>query len=192
VSYEVDKSIRHTKVAQGRLKRLSVAVVVNDRKVTDAAGKTTTKPLTDAEKGQLTELVKGVMGYEKERGDTLSVINSSFSTPAVQQEPEVPLWKDPATIGLAKDVGKYLPVAVFVLFLILKVLKPMAKTLARAPAPPPAPLLPAATSEEMPVAQARQAPGDPYEHSLRNARQIAREDPKMVAQVVKGWVSGNE
>src|SRR5688572_26299225 len=47
VSYEVDKSIRHTKIAQGRLKRLSVAVVVNDRVLTDAKGKTTNKPLSD-------------------------------------------------------------------------------------------------------------------------------------------------
>ena len=192
VSYEVDKSIRHTKLGQGRLKRLSVAVVVDDRKVTDSAGKVTTKPLTDAEKEQITELVKGVIGYDKERGDTLSVINSTFNVPAVAQPPEVPLWKDPANISLAKDTGKYLLVAAFILFLVLKVLRPMAKSLARPPAPPATPLLAAAGADAAHTLPPQEQQGDPFESSLRNARQIARQDPKVVANVVKDWVSSNE
>ena len=193
VSYEVDKSIRHTKIAQGRLKRLSVAVVVDDRKVTDSAGKVTTKPLSDAEKEQVTELVKGVIGYDKERGDTLSVINSTFNVIPVPQAPEVPLWKDPANISLAKDIGKYLLVGAFVLFLVLKVLRPMAKNLARPQAPAPTPLLPAvAGSEGVQALPAQDRQGDPFENSLRNARQIARQDPKVVANVVKDWVASNE
>jgi len=194
VSYEVDKSIKHTKVAQGRLKRLSIAVVVNDRKVTDAAGKTTSKALTDDEKTQITELVKGVMGYDKERGDTLSVINSTFNTPAVEAAPDVPLWKDPEAIAFAKDTGKYLLVAAFVLFLILKVLRPMTRNIVRPPAPAPVELLPAAAeSAESPSPQ-HQAPqtGDRYENNLRGAREIAKQDPKIVAHVVKDWVAGNE
>jgi len=190
-SYEVDKSIRHTKVAQGTIKRLSVAVVVNDRKVTDKEGKTTNKPLSAAEKEQLTELVKGVMGYNKERGDTLSVINSAFNTPTVETIPDVPLWKEPATIALAKDVGKYLLIALFVLFLVFKVLKPMAKALARPP------VLQSATVELLEAPQSSAPAGraqntQHYETSVENARQIARQDPKMVAHVVKNWVGGNE
>ena len=187
-SYEVDKSIRHTKVAQGNIKRLSVAVVVNDRKVTDKDGKTSSKPLTAPEKEQITELVKGVMGYNKERGDTLSVINSAFNIPAVEVIPDVPLWKDPATISMAKDTGKYLLIAAFVLFLLFKVLKPMAKTFSHPPA------LPAPSVELLGAAQPAPAPqqSDRYEASLQSARQIAKQDPKMVAHVVKEWVSGNE
>jgi flagellar M-ring protein FliF len=192
VSYEVDKSIRHTRIAQGRLKRLSVAVVVDDRKVTDSAGKVTTKPLSDAEKEQITELVKGVIGYDKERGDTLSVINSAFNVPPVPQTPEVPLWKDPANISLAKDIGKYLLVAAFVLFLVLKVLKPMAKNLARPQALPATPLLTAAGADAAHTLPPQEQQGDPFENSLRSARQIARQDPKVVANVVKDWVASNE
>jgi flagellar M-ring protein FliF len=194
VSYEVDKSIKHTKVAQGRLKRLSIAVVVNDRKVTDAAGKTTSKALTDDEKTQITELVKGVMGYDKERGDTLSVINSTFNTPVVEATPDVPLWKDPEAIAFAKDMGKYLLIAAFVLFLILKVLRPMTKNIVRPPAPPPVELLPAAAASAESPAPQHQGPqtGDRYENNLRSARELAKQDPKIVAHVVKDWVAGNE
>jgi flagellar M-ring protein FliF len=188
VSYEVDKSIRHTKIAQGRMKRLSVAVVVNDRKVTDAKGKSTAKPISDAEKQQITELVKGVMGYDEKRGDTVSVINGAFNTPTVEKVAEVPVWKDPSTIGMAKDAGRYLLIAAFVLFLIFKVLKPMVKNLARVP------VLPGTQLEALPGtagAIALAPPVDRYEASLTSARQIAKQDPKMVAHVVKNWV-GNE
>jgi flagellar M-ring protein FliF len=190
-SYEVDKSIRHTKVAQGRVKRLSVAVVVNDRQVTDANGKTSTKALTDAEKTQITELVKGVMGYDKDRGDTLSVINSTFNTPPAETAREVPLWKDPATLGMAKDAGKYLLIAAFVLFLVFKVLRPMTRNLMTPPAPAPVELLPAdAAVAQTPAIAAPQ--GDPYETNLHSARQLAKQDPKIVAHVVKDWVASNE
>ncbi len=188
VSYEVDKSIRHTKIAQGRMKRLSVAVVVNDHKVTDAKGKTTAKPISDTEKQQITELVKGVMGYDEKRGDTVSVINGAFNTPTVEKIAEVPVWKDPSTIGMAKDAGRYLLIAAFVLFLVFKVLKPMVKNLARVPAL-------SGTQLELlagPAGAAALAPPvDRYEASLTSARQIAKQDPKMVAHVVKNWV-GNE
>ena len=189
VSYEVDKSIRHTRIAQGSTKRLSVAVVVNDRKVTDAKGKTTAKPISDAEKQQITELVKGVMGFDEKRGDTVSVINGAFNAPPVEKIPEVPVWKDPSTIGMAKDAGRYLLIAAFVLFLVFKVLKPMVKNLSRVPT------LPGTSLEALPgspgAAAAIAPPVDRYEASLTSARQIAKQDPKMVAHVVKNWV-GNE
>ena len=185
VTYEVDKSIRHTKVAQGRLKRLSVAVVLNDRVTADSAGKTVTKPLTDAEKEQITELVKGVVGYDKERGDVVSVINSTFKAHETEKVTEVPFWKQPSTVDLAKDSGKFLLIGAVLLFLLLRVFKPMVANLTRVPALP-VNMLPSAPS---PVGLPQEVR---YENSLQTARQIAKQDPKIVANVVKDWVSGNE
>jgi flagellar M-ring protein FliF len=190
VSYEVDKSIRHTRIAQGRLKRLSVAVVLNDRKSTDDKGKVTSKPLTDPEKQQITELVKGVMGYDKDRGDTLSVINSAFSAPEAEKIVEVPLWKDPSTIAMAKEGGKYLLLAVIVLFVLMK-LKPIIGNLSRPPAPP-APPVELLEGPAVPDASARKPQHDRYESTLQSAKQIAKQDPQIVANVVKDWVAGNE
>ena len=188
MSYEVDKSIRHTKVAQGQLKRLSVAVVVNDRKSIDKAGKITGKPLTDAEKQQITDLVKGVMGYDKERGDTLSVINSAFSMPEVEKVIEVPLWKDPAVISMAKDTGKYLLIAAFVLFLLSRCWKPDGEE----PVTVPTCLQARCPSRCFRGRPKPRRSSDRYQSSLQNAKQIAKQDPKMVAHVVKDWVAGNE
>jgi flagellar M-ring protein FliF len=191
VSYEVDKSIRHTKIAQGRTKRLSVAVVVNDRKITDAKGKTTTKPLSDEEKQQLTELVKGVIGFDDKRGDTVSVINSAFSTAPAEKVVEVPMWKDPSYIGMAKDAGRYLLIAAFILFMVFKVLKPMARNLSRPPEMPAPAAVELMTSEESAAASPGAIHHERYNATLTNARQIAKQDPKVVANVVKNWV-GNE
>jgi flagellar M-ring protein FliF len=184
VTYEVDKSIRHTKLAQGRLKRLSVAVVLNDRTVVEG-GKPVAKPLTDAEKEQITELVKGVVGYDKERGDVLSVMNSAFKAREVEPVVQVPFWKQPSTIDLAKQSGKFLLIAALILFALLKVLKPMVENLTRVPEAPPLELLPSPPTVSMQQTQR-------YENSLQTARQIAKQDPKIVANVVKDWVAGNE
>jgi flagellar M-ring protein FliF len=184
VTYEVDKSIRHTKLAQGRLKRLSVAVVVNNRTVVEG-GKPVAKPLTDDEKAQITDLVKGVVGYDKERGDVLSVMNSAFKAREVEPVAQVPVWKQPSTVEFAKDSGKFLLIAALVLFALLKVLKPMVTSLSRVPEAPALEVLPNAPSLSLQQPQR-------YENSLQTARQIAKQDPKIVANVVKDWVAGNE
>lgn len=187
VNYEVDKTIRHVRQPVGGIKRLSVAVVVNYRKETDAAGKLSHKPLSAEELATINDLVKEAMGYTKDRGDTLNVANSPFS--AVEREivPEVPFWKQPSTHVLAKEVGKHLLIAAVVLFLVLGVLRPLLKNLAEAR--PPA-LLEGAIEGEAPPAG---RPGNAgYEQNLQMAKQLASKEPKIVANVVKDWVSGDE
>ncbi len=184
VNYEVDKTIRHTRQSMGRVKKLSVAVVVNHRKQTNAAGKSTSRPLSAADKEQITEVVKGVMGFDKERGDTLSVMNSAFATPDVEKIPDVPFWKQPAAIDMAWAIGKNLLIASVILYLLLGVMRPLLKTLSTPIAPPPEVLPP-----EQLAAAGAQGAGKQYELVLQNAKQIAKQDPKVVATVVKEWVA---
>jgi flagellar M-ring protein FliF len=149
------------------------------------------KPLTDAEKTQITDLVKEAMGYNKDRGDTLNVVNSPFATPDKETIPAVPFWKDPATWQMAKDYGKYLLGAVLLLYLYFSVLKPMiTKIIENLKAPP---------AFEMPESAVAVHEGDHVEIAPRNyqanlnlAKQLAKDDPKIVANVVKTWVGGNE
>ena len=189
VNYEVDKVITHKRQAVGGIKRLSVAVVVNNRRETDAEGKVTSKPLSDAEKTQITELVKDAIGFNKERGDTVSVANAAFLTEDPTPVADVPIWKKPDTIAFVKDSGKQLLIGVIVLYLVLGVLRPLLKSFA---APPPAPALelarPDGTSEGDTPIQAVLS----YEQQLQSAKQLAQQDPKIVATVVKHWVSGND
>src|SRR3989338_11242725 len=111
VNYEVDRTIRHTVLPVGSIKRLSVAVVVNgNRKVTNAKGKSSDKPLSDEEKEQINNLVKDVVGFDQDRGDSLNVQVAAF-TENKEIVKELPFWKQPDMIELAKDLLKYLVIA---------------------------------------------------------------------------------
>ena len=189
VNYEVDKTIRHVRQPIGGIKHLSVAVVVNYRKATDSAGKVSQTPLAAEEIAKINDLVKETMGYNKDRGDTLSVANSPFSPVEREVIPEVPLWKQPATFVLAKEVGKHLLIAAAVLYLVLGVLRPLLKNLAEAR---PAPALPEGAMEGGATVAVRRQSIAGYEQNLQIAKQLANQEPKIVANVVKEWVSGDE
>ena len=188
VNYEVDKTIRHIRQPVGSIKRVSVAVVVNHRKVLDTAGKSSMKALTPEELSQVTDLVREAMGYNKERGDTLNVVNSPFSVTAPEAIPDVPFWKKPETVLLAKESGKHLLIGALLLSLVFGILRPMLKNLAQvrqAPQVSPEAALPyqASTSNQQIIN---------HEQQLQSAKQLAQQEPKLVANVVKNWMSGNE
>ena len=183
VNYEVDKTLRVTQQPMGGVKRLSVAVVVNHRTELDKKGKPVTRALTDDEKAQLTDLVKEAMGFNKERGDTLNLVNSAFVANATEAVPELPLWKDPDNIALAKEGGRYLLIAAAIAFLYFRQLKPLLRRL-REPAPAPA----AGPLEPVLSAEGELLPPAARKNDLELARQVAKDDPRMVANVVKNWV----
>ncbi|EGF33775.1 Flagellar M-ring protein fliF [Oxalobacteraceae bacterium IMCC9480] len=203
VNYEVDKTVRYVQQPMGGVKRISVAVVVNYKQVTDKAGKVTATPLTEAERVQITDLVKEAMGFNKDRGDTLNVVNSAFAGVPKEVFPEVPIWKRPEMIQLAKELGKYLLGGIALLYLFFGVLRPMLKKFNtpqpkiravvddeddEAETPEMRAMHAAERTTEVPAESASMA----YQQNLDLAKQLAKDDPKVVANIVKNWVSGNE
>lgn len=188
VNYEVDKTIRHVRQPLGGIKRVSVAVVVNHHREVDAAGKVTWKPLTESEMAKLTELVKEATGYSKERGDTVNVVNSRFSVVTPEVAPEPPLWKKPDLYIMVKEVGKNLLIAAAVFYLVFGVLRPLvARILAARPvhvADREEDGLPSGAGGRR-MSAARRS----YEQRLQGAQQLAQQEPKLVANVVKEWMS---
>lgn len=191
-NYELDRSIRHVQQGAGGIKRLSVAVVVNH--VAGADGKA--RALTPAEVDQIRNLVKEAMGYSQERGDSLNVLNSAFARDG-QDEPqaEVPLWKDPANIELAKSIGQYLLLGVLALFAWFAVVRPL---LRKHLAPPPAAATepaPAAAAidpdDEAGAAQlsALQREAERRQADLDYVQQTAEQDPRLVATLIKHWMN---
>ncbi|MDD5328862.1 MAG: flagellar basal-body MS-ring/collar protein FliF [Sulfuricella sp.] len=185
VNYEVDKTVRHVTLPVGGIKRLSVAVVVNYKKITEKDGKVSAKPLTAAEMAQINNLVKESMGYRQDRGDTLNVVNASFST-VTEEIAATPIWKDPATVALVKEIFRNLLIAGIVFFLVFKVLRPLLKELATPPEPQVVHVEGGAEGMMAPEMQAG------YEDRLRAAKELAKQEPKVVASVVKEWIGGNE
>lgn len=193
-NFEVDKTIRYEQQGMGGIKRLNVAVVVNNMPVVDAEGNTTYRPLTDAEKQQINDLAKQAMGFNEARGDALAVVNSTFAQAAVEVLPPVPMWKQPAAIEYVKDALRLMIGIIVMLMLYKKILKPMFNKLTEPLA------LPSPTSNTLAnlgnnagVVQVQNEPQllSSYNQSLDAAKQMALENPRMVASVVSGWTSGN-
>ncbi|MDZ7594524.1 MAG: flagellar basal-body MS-ring/collar protein FliF [Thiobacillus sp.] len=193
VNYEVDKTIQYVQQGVGGLKRLSVAVVVNYKQTTDADGKVVMTPLTEAETTQINNLVKEAMGFNAERGDTVNVVNTPFARAEQETLPDLPWWKQSENaeyIQMAKTAGKYLLMALLLLILYLRVLKPMLKKLSATMAPPP-------VSQTAQLQHADDGvlalPGQrTYQDNLSRAQKMANEDPRVVANIVKTWVGSNE
>ena len=188
-NYEVDRTISHTKLPVGNIKRLSVAVLINNRSVTDEKGKTTTKPFTPAEQAQLNNLIRNAMGFNAQRGDSLNLLNSAFNEVAEIAVPEIPLWKQPEVVAQAKEGFKYLLLAGAGLFLFFGIIRPAYRNLV-ASLPPPAEF----NGENVPDDASKKAfvpkkTEVSYESSVQAAKQIAQQQPKIVASVVQEWMN---
>lgn len=206
-NYELDRVVSHTRMSPISLRRLSVAVVVDDISSVDAEGNLSTRERTPEEIERLTELVREAVGFDNARGDTLRVMNSSFLAPEpVADLPEAPIWEQGWFLDLVKQVGGLL----LVLVLIFVVLRPTMKRLtathaelageggAAAVGPDGAriegPL--GAEGEEGEENLLLGSDGEPiklpgggkYQNIMDAARQLVDEDPKRVAQLVKTWV----
>lgn len=196
-NYEVDKTVRHVESPMGGIKRLSVAVVINYQRQVAANGKSQMVPLTPAQFSQTEQLVKDAMGFDATRGDVVNVVNSAFSTADDHAVSDLPLWKQPENIELAKTAAKYLLMGLAGLYLFFGVLRPSVRRLFKAPEPPPAePDLPTSMDAKAGTDAEGEA-GDldtefkqtTYQRNLTSARQLAKEDPRVVATVLKNWVS---
>jgi len=118
-NYEVDRTIRHTKLNVGDVQRLSVAVVVNYRTLTD--GKPL--PLTADQMKQIEDLTREAMGFSTTRGDTLNVVNSPFS--AVDETGgELPFWQQQSFIDQLMIAGRWLLVLLVAWLLWRKAVRP--------------------------------------------------------------------
>jgi flagellar M-ring protein FliF len=128
-NYEIDRTVAYTRQPAGQLKRLTVAVVVDDMPVIGKDGKPAKgRPLNDAELAHITTLVKDAVGYDQTRGDSVSVVNASFrndAPPADDTLEKVPMWETP----LFRDMAKLGAGVIVLLVLALAVLRPMIKAL---------------------------------------------------------------
>ncbi|AQV98925.1 flagellar M-ring protein FliF [Cupriavidus necator] len=194
VNYELDRSVRHVQQAPGGVRRLSVAVVVNYRQQADAKGKLVAEPLPPALLAQIQNLTKEAMGFSADRGDSINVVNSQFTTERAKAEPELPLWKQPDMIELGKTLAGYLLLALLAMFAWFKVARPILRRYTTPPLPAPQP-----RDETEAVLLPPEEPASPeilrlaakYESDLALVRDAAQRDPRLVASVIKNWIAND-
>jgi flagellar M-ring protein FliF len=184
VNYEVDKTTQLKRMPVGVLKRLSVAVVVNNHRTVDDKGVATYQPLAKETVDQINALAREAVGFSQERGDSLNVVNATFNEQTVEATGETPIWKDPDNIAMVKEIGKNILIGGFIIYLVFGVLRPTIRNLLAQVPVSETELVP---MEGEPEAGALRGPATP--RNLESAKQLAQNDPRLVANVVKGWVT---
>lgn len=208
VNYEVDRNIQHILHQQGQLTRLTAAVVVDYREELDEEGEWQRVPLSTAEIAQIERLVRQAIGFSQARGDAIEVVNSPFSRDAEDHE-SLEWWQSPEIHALALTIGRYLLIALAVLLGYLLVLRPLIKRYTEQPVLASAP----GTSLQVRVGDTpetregelqsgeeedelqpyerpkRKRRSSAYEDHLADLREMAQEDPRMIAMIIRNWMN---
>ncbi|MBU3071171.1 flagellar M-ring protein FliF [Aestuariicella sp. G3-2] len=207
-NYELDRTVSYTKHQKGSLRRLTVAVVVDDRVVIDpATGDQVRQPWTDQELDRLSIIVRNAVGYSEARGDSVNVLNSPFVGQQDITIAEVPFWEEAWFASLAKQIVGLLIIVALVLGLLRPVLKSLSSAGAQSKDEERAKELAALESSGLNnfeglsdetvtltggEALALPSPEENYEQQLNAIKGLVAEDPGRVAQVIKRWVNEEE
>ena len=204
-NFELDRSISHTKQQQGRLTRLSVAVVVDDQvKVNAANGETTRSPWSAEDLNRFTRLVQNAVGFDASRGDTVSVVNVPFSAERGETIPDIPFYSQP----WFWDIVKQAMGVIFILVLVFGVLRPVLNNITNGKSKQLAgfdddmggmggmgggdELSNDRVSLGGPQSILLPSPTEGYDAQLNAIKSLVAEDPGRVAQVVKEWINTDE
>jgi flagellar M-ring protein FliF len=199
INYEVDKTVKVVREATGTVRRLSAAVVVNHRNVADPkSGKVTATPIPPEQLEQMTALVRETIGFSKDRGDSVNVMNAEFNVAKPAEVEAIPLWRQPENIELARTLAWPLGMLGMALLVLIGMVRPGYKLMKAAAPKAPEPMVPqldTVLNEEperpglpMPDLETEEATVDMVR--LADAKRLALENPVAVANIVKGWVNG--
>lgn len=199
-NYELDRTVSYIRKELGAIKRVTVALAVDDMKVVDPqTGEVSYEPWPEAELQRLGMLVRDAVGYSAARGDSVTVMNTAFAPEEAVEYEEPAFWEQPWFWDLMKQVLAGLVILILVLGLLRPTLKSLSgggrsgrgegdeggyggldeleggSALREAMSSQDDLLLPGA--------------GDSYDRQLNALKGLIAEDPARVAQVMRQWVN---
>lgn len=209
-NYEISRTVKTEVTEGGRLKRISVAVLVDGSYVKSANGGLVYKPRSKEELDRIAALVRSAIGFDQKRGDQVDVVNLKFAEP-----PQVlPIDKPAGLLGMlqfTKDDVMYIielgVMMVLGLAMLFMVVRPLVKRIldsddvaARKPAvappadtadaagPPGPALLPNAnaTAQLIDVAQVQ---GQVHQQSVHRVGELAERNPNETVSILRQWLS---
>ncbi len=206
-NFELDRTMSYTKHQVGKVRRLSVAVVVDDKLVTDAeTGDSNYETWSDNELERLAILVRDAVGFSAVRGDSVNIINTPFIDDGIDLSDiaEPAIWEQDWFRELMKPIIGFLVVLVMVVGLLRPILKTLAKTGSESRDDEEAQQLAALEaaglgsfdelSDEAVTLTgggvlALPGPEESYEQMLNTIKGLVAEDPGRVSQVIKRWIN---
>ncbi|HBS41261.1 MAG TPA: flagellar basal body M-ring protein FliF [Oceanospirillales bacterium] len=197
-NYEVDRTLSYRQHQVGQIRRLTVAVAINDKAVMNAEGVLEPQPWTAEELARIELLVKDAVGFSAARGDSVNVINSPFVGGDGNLFEEQTFWEQPWFWELIKQVLAGL----FILILIFGVIRPTIRSVMNKGRDESDMLLAdledaeAGLDDEVVTLAGLDEyllPGtsETYERQLEAIKTLIAEDPARVAQVIIEWVNNN-
>jgi flagellar biosynthesis/type III secretory pathway M-ring protein FliF/YscJ len=193
-----------TSPLSGTLRRLSATVIVDDKRVTAANGNVRRVSRNKGELSHIGALVKEAIGFREERGDRVNIINEPFNATAQLPSPQTGNLLSGSFLDMAPN-GLYLVIvaAILLLSLIVLAIKQIITrrwhsgniaNAAQSYSGIKANKSFATVDEQQDTAQSDGAVAGNddeklrYDQSMRKARDVVQQDPKLVAQVLKQWV----
>jgi flagellar M-ring protein FliF len=188
-NFEVDRTLSHVRQPTAGIRRLAVAVVIDDKRTTQEDGTVKAEHLSTQEIEELTRIVKEAVGFDEKRGDTVSVSNVAFYTKPVEPPAEAPgLLERPGLV----ETGRTVLAIVLVLAIAFVVIRPIMRGLGVGEAGSGGGNYgPGRIGGGGGAAAVSRAPLS-YEDKVSVARQLAEKNPERVAQIVRAWVQSDE
>ncbi|NEV60491.1 flagellar basal-body MS-ring/collar protein FliF [Thiorhodococcus minor] len=211
-NYEVDRTIAHVQETPGGIRRLTTAVVVDYQDEVNEDGEPVRVPRAEAEMETIRALVREAVGFNEARGDSIRVSAASFVQEAFEED-AVPIWTQPWFLELVKTFGGFL----MALLVILLVVRPGIRQLSPQPPEPEGQAALESEDGEEQLALTDESGGqageegedvvalshqpsalgalagpkglDQQQLDLDAVREMVKEDPKRVAQVMKSWLA---
>jgi len=204
-TYAVTRHLSHSEEGPGRIRRISAAIVVNDRMITQTSGKethTVWRSRTPEEMQRLQQLARAAVGFDATRGDEVLVENIGFTS----NQPDTPPSAIARVIDQTEEVihaqpsllrtMSFLLVAVLVVFAVLKpISRQITTNLSEIPA-----ALAAPNGEQASASAARAgamsigALPAPAHHAdaqalYRHIAEQVRNEPAQSARIVESWIN---
>ncbi len=160
VNYEISKTTKTEVIEGGRVKRISVAVLVDGTYSRNEKGEVVYTPRGKAEIDQIAALVRSAIGFDAKRGDQVEVVNLRFAEPPSEGPVAAPSgWL--SMLHFSKDdimwAVEMIVMGLLGLAVLLMVVRPLLRRVL-APAENSAPaLLPSASGGDVPIADAATA-----------------------------------
>jgi flagellar M-ring protein FliF len=201
VNYEISRRLRnHTQIG-GRVRRLSVAVLVDGRMAPNAEGELVYTPLETDELDKMASLVRSAIGFDQARGDLVEVRNMPFSVPAAGDAPQS--WWQLTKYDLMRlaEIAALLVVALMVIMLVARPMlarlsapattgaAPAGGAQAALPAAAGRPALAAPKGREAPAAlEADVVEGRVGGELMRRTREVVEQAPEEAVTVIRAWL----
>ena len=211
VNYEISHTSKTEVIEGGRIKRVSVAVLVDGSYAKNAKGDLVYQPRSKQELDRIAALVRTAIGFDQKRGDQVEVVNLRFAAPPPSPFDQPSGWL--ASLQPTKDdimqAVELLVMALLGIIVLLMVVRPLVRRIvtpdeAIANAPTPASdtaaegapaaggqaadklaLPPSQTAQMIDIAQVQ---GQVHAQSLEKVGDLAEKNPQETVSIIRQWL----